>query len=69
MRLQTAQIVLALMAAVAFVLAFMATGAVLISGMFMVAGLALLGMLAWTLIKRVLFRGRLATARRSRHPA
>lgn len=69
MRLQTAQIVLALMAAVAFVLAFLAAGAVLISGLFMVAGLALLGLLAWTLIKRVLFRGRLAAARGRRHPA
>ena len=69
MRPNTAQIVLALMAAVAFVLAFLATGAVLISGLFMLAGVALLGLLAWTLIKRVLFRGRLAAARRHRHPA
>lgn len=69
MRPNTAQIILALMAAVAFVLAFMAAGAVLVSGLFMVAGLALVGLLAWTLIKRVLFRGRLAAARRERHPA
>ena len=69
MRPNTAQIVLALLAAVAFVLAFLATGAVLISGLFMLAGVALLGLLAWTLIKRVLFRGRLAAARRQRHPA
>lgn len=69
MRPNTAQTVLALMAAVAFVLAFMAAGAVLISGLFMVAGLALLGFLAWTLIRRVLFRGRLAAARRHRRPA
>ena len=69
MRPNTAQIVLALMAAVAFVLAFLAAGAVLISGLFLVAGLALLGLLAWTLIKRVLFRGRLSAARRRRHPA
>lgn len=69
MRPNTAQIVLALMAAVAFVLAFLATGAVLISGLFMLAGVVLLGFLAWTLIKRVLFRGRLASARRQRHPA
>lgn len=69
MRPNPVQIVLALMAAVAFVLAFMATGAVLISGVFMLAGLAALGVLAWTLIRRVLFRGRLAAARRGRHPA
>lgn len=69
MRPNTAQVILALMATVAFVLAFMATGAVLISGLFMLAGVALLGLLAWTLIKRVLFRGRLAARRRERHPA
>lgn len=69
MRLQTVQIVLALMAAIAFVLAFLAAGAVLISGLFMVAGLALLGLLAWSLIRRVLFRGRLQAARRERRTA
>ncbi|MBX3478630.1 MAG: hypothetical protein KF910_13555 [Brevundimonas sp.] len=69
MRLQSAQIVLALAAAVAFVIAFMAAGAVLVSGLFLVAGLAALGLLAWSLIRRVLFRGRLAAARRDRHAA
>ena len=69
MRPNTVQIVLALMAAVAFVLAFLAAGAVVVSGLFMLAGLALLGLLAWTLIRRVLFRGRLSAARSRRHPA
>mgnify|MGYP006160740175 CR=1 FL=1 len=40
MRLQTIQIVAGLVAAVAFILAFMAAGAALVSGLFMLAGLA-----------------------------
>ena len=40
MRLQTIQIIAGLAAAVAFVLAFMAAGAALVSGLFMFAGLA-----------------------------
>ena len=51
MRLQTIQIVAGLAAAVAFVLAFMAAGAALISGVFMLAGLAAVGWLAYRLIK------------------
>jgi hypothetical protein len=56
MRLQTIQIVAGLAAAVAFVLAFMAAGAALISGLFMFAGLAAVGWLAYSLIKGVLRR-------------
>ena len=56
MRLQTIQIVAGLAAAVAFVLAFMAAGAALISGIFMLAGLAAVGWLAYSLIKGVLRR-------------
>ena len=58
MRLQTIQIVAGLAAAVAFVLAFMAAGAVLLSGLFMVLGLAAIAWLALSLIKGVLHRER-----------
>ena len=54
MRLQTIQIVAGLAAAVAFILAFMAAGAV--SGLFMLAGLAAVAWLAYSLIKGVLRR-------------
>ena len=53
MRIQTIQIVAGLMAAVAFVLAFMAARAVIASSLFMVLGMAALVWLAWSLIKRV----------------
>ena len=58
MRPNAAQIVLALAAAIAFVLAFMAAGAVLLSGLFMVLGLAAIAWLALSLIKGVLHRER-----------
>ena len=60
MRLQTIQIVAGLAAALAFVLAFMAAGAALVSGLFMLFGLAALGWLAYSLIKTVLKRDRKA---------
>ncbi|WP_292230864.1 hypothetical protein [Brevundimonas sp.] len=60
MRLQTIQIVAGLAAALAFVLAFMAAGAALVSGLFMLLGLAALGWLAYSLIKTVLKRDRKA---------
>ncbi|HRO33518.1 MAG TPA: hypothetical protein PLQ03_08930 [Brevundimonas sp.] len=69
MRPNAAQIILALAAAIAFVLAFMAAGAVLVSSLFLLAGLCALGFLAFSLIRRVLFRGRLAAARRERGAA
>lgn len=58
MRLRTIQIVAALLAAVAFCLAFMAAGAALLSGLFMLLGLAALGWLAWSLMKQVGFGSR-----------
>lgn len=58
MRLKTLQIVAALGAAIAFVLAFMAAGAVLLSGLFMVLGLAAIAWLAVSLIKGVMRRER-----------
>jgi hypothetical protein len=56
MQFRTIQIVAGLTAAVAFVLAFMAAGAALVSGLFMLTGLAAIGWLAWSLIKGVLRR-------------
>ncbi|WP_374385417.1 hypothetical protein [Brevundimonas sp.] len=53
MKLHTVQIVAGLFAAVAFILAFMAAGAALASALFMGLGLAALGWLAYSLIKRV----------------
>jgi hypothetical protein len=58
MRLKIIQIVAALAAAVAFLLAFMAAGVVFVSTLFMVAGLAAVGWLAWSLIRQVGSRGR-----------
>lgn len=60
MRLRTIQIIAGLASAIAFILAFMATGAALASGLFMLLGLAALGWLAYSLIKTVLKRDRKA---------
>lgn len=58
MRLKTIQIIAALVAALAFVLAFMAAGVFLLSVLFMAAGLAAVAWLAWSLIRQVGTRGR-----------
>lgn len=58
MRLKIVQIVAALAAAVAFLLAFMAAGVVFVSTLFMAAGLAAVAWLAWSLIRQVGTRGR-----------
>ena len=59
MRLKTVQIVAALIAAIAFVLAFIAAGVLLVSGLFMALGLAAVAWLAWSLIRQVhAIRGR-----------
>ena len=65
MRLKTVQVIAALAAAVAFILAFMAAGVLLLSGLFMAAGLAAVAWLAWSLIRQVRGRGRDRTASRS----
>ncbi|MED5537329.1 MAG: hypothetical protein VX661_05770 [Pseudomonadota bacterium] len=57
MRLQTIQIVAGLVAAVAFILAFMAAGAAVASSLFMLMGLAAVAWLAYSLIKSVTHRG------------
>ena len=58
MPLKTVQIIAALAAAVAFVLAFMAAGVVIVSSLFMVLGLAAVGWLARSLIRQVRTRRR-----------
>jgi uncharacterized membrane protein (UPF0136 family) len=58
MRLKTVQIIAALVAAIAFVLAFIAAGVLLLSGLFMALGLAAVAWLAWSLIRQVKIRGR-----------
>ncbi|HEY0599204.1 hypothetical protein [Brevundimonas sp.] len=65
MRLRTVQVIAALAAAVAFVLAFMAAGVVLLSSLFMAAGLAAIAWLAWSLIRQVRGRARDRAASRS----
>lgn len=65
MRLKTIQVIAALAAAVAFILAFMAAGVLLLSGLFMAAGLTAVAWLAWSLVRQVHQRGRNRTASRS----
>ena len=62
MRLRTIQVIAALAAAVAFVLAFMAAGILLLSSLFMAVGLAAIGWLAWSLVRQVRGRARDRTA-------
>ncbi|HRJ64444.1 hypothetical protein [Brevundimonas sp. UBA2416] len=58
MRLRTIQVIAALTAAVAFVLAFIATGVFIVSSLFMALGLAAIGWLAWSLVRQVRTRRR-----------
>lgn len=70
MRLRTIQVIAALAAAVAFVLAFMAAGVFLISSLFMAVGLAAVAWLAWSLVSRVKLWGEIQQIRaRRRKPA
>ena len=70
MRLRTVQVIAALVAAVAFVLAFMAAGVLLISSLFMAVGLAAVAWLAWSLVRRVKLWGEIQEIRaRRRKPA
>ncbi len=52
------QFTAALAAAVAFVLAFMASGVFIVSTLFMALGLAAVGWLAWSLVRQVRTRRR-----------
>ena len=53
MRLQTPHVVAGLIAAVAFCLAFIAAGLVILSAVFMGVGLIAIAWLAWSLIRQV----------------
>ena len=53
MRLKTVQAIAALDAAVAFILAFMAAGVLILSALFMGVGLAAVAWLAWSLVRQV----------------
>jgi hypothetical protein len=66
MRLRTIQVIAALTAAVAFVLAFMAAGVFLVSSLFMALGLAAVAWLAWSLVKRVKLWGEIQQIRERR---
>jgi hypothetical protein len=58
MPLTTARVIALLVAAVAFVLAFIAAGIFIVSSLFMALGLAAVGWLAWSLIRQVRTRRR-----------
>jgi len=66
MRLRTVQVIAALIAAVAFVLAFMAAGVFLVSSLFMAVGLAAVAWLAWSLVRRVKLWGEIHQIRARR---
>lgn len=54
MRIQTVQIVAGLLAAVAFVIAFISAGVTVISGIFALIGAVALAWLVYTIAKRIL---------------
>jgi len=66
MRPRTIQVIAALVAAVAFILAFMAAGAVLVSSLFMLVGLLAVGWLALNLVGRVKLWGNIQQIRERR---
>ena len=66
MRPRTIQVIAAIVAAVAFILAFMAAGAVLVSSLFMLVGLLAVGWLALTLVSRVKLWGSIQQIRERR---
>ncbi len=53
MDLKLVQVIAGLGAAIAFILAFMAAGVFLVSVLFMALGLAAVGWLAWSMIRKV----------------
>jgi len=66
MRPRTIQVIAALVAAVSFVLAFIAAGLVLVSSLFMALGLAAVAWLAWSLVGRVKLWGNIQQIREKR---
>lgn len=59
MRLSVVQVIAALFAAVCFVIAFIATGVAVVSGVFMLMALACLGFIALSALRRAFGRDRL----------
>lgn len=59
MRLSVVQVIAALFAAVCFVIAFIAAGAAVISGLFMLMALVCLGFIAFSALRRAFGRDRL----------
>ncbi len=66
MRPRTIQVIAALVAAVSFILAFIAAGVVLVSSLFMLVGLAAVAWLAWSLVSRVKLWGSIQQIRERR---
>ena len=66
MRPRTIQVIAALVAAVAFILAFIAAGAVLVSSLVMLVGLLAVGWLALSLVGRVKLWGEIQRIRERR---
>lgn len=58
MRLSVVQVIAALFAAVCLVIAFIASGTVVISGLFMLMALTCLGFIAFSALRRAFGRGR-----------
>ena len=66
MRPRTVQVIAALVAAVAFVMAFIAAGVVLVSSAFMLVGLLAVGWLALSLVGRIRLWGDIQRSRERR---
>ncbi|WP_372706716.1 hypothetical protein [Brevundimonas sp.] len=66
MRFKTVQVIAALTAAVAFILAFMSAGIFLVSSLFMAVGLLAVGWLAWSLVRRIKLWGDIQQIRERR---
>jgi hypothetical protein len=66
MRVKTIQVIAALVAGVAFILAFMAAGMLVLSCLFMAVGLAAVAWLAWSLVRRVKLWGDIQRIRERR---
>ncbi|AYG95030.1 hypothetical protein D8I30_07430 [Brevundimonas naejangsanensis] len=58
MRLSVLQLIAAVFAAVCLVIAFVAAGTAVVSGVFMLLALAALGFIAWSALKRAFGRNR-----------
>lgn len=58
MRLSVLQVIAALFAAVCLVIAFIAAGVAVVSGVFMLLAVAALGFIAWTALRRAMDRDR-----------